>query len=1085
MSTTITKPNDPLNPTFDEAAGLVSGLVRDFSDNERHYLSGACSEAQVRMDFIDKFLIALGWDVKHDIQKNPFEQEVKVERHVQTATAQRRADYALALAPHFDSPILYVEAKKPCDDIATADNYFQTIRYANQRGHAIGILTSFAQLHVIDCRYQANIDTAIHRAITKYNYADLANPEKFAEIFFLFSRPETARGSIERFAESLPKPKGRPGQKAFLAVAYKQIDERLLETLDDLRRDLARALKNRNARLESTELTELTQRILDRLVFIRFLEDKLIEPTPIIPTLGNSGRTAWEDFLAASRRLDQTYNGIVFKHHATLDNPGELTIDDKPFTDILDALDFHHSKYLFNDIPLHILGSIYERFLGNVIVATAKRASLEPKPEVRKAGGVYYTPKYVVDYIVRNSVGELIKGKTPTEIAKMRFADISCGSGSFLLGVYDYLLRYMTLWYNDHPNKAPKAAVVKREGTLHLSLKEKGRILTNNIYGVDLDPQAVEVAQLSLYLKLLEEETTASAHQYTLEFHRPLLPSLADNIKCGNSLIGHDFYDKRQGDLFDPDKRRHINAFDWLAEFPDIFRAGGFDAIVGNPPYISIQTMNEAGPDEVKYFNAHYKSAGKGSYDIYVVFVERAFTLLNRTGLLGFILPSKFFATDYGKPLRGFVSAQKALAEVVDFRHEQVFDQAATYTCLLFLSHKARSAARYSSAVPPEVIQKGTPPGFAIDLAKLSDSPWIFSPASHLNVLEKMRENTIELLALPSMMSRGSSTGNDNVFMLKAHSGRYTTRDGVPVEVEKDILRTPIYATDFGRYRFAPNADERVIFPYVISHDGYEELGEKELGDQYPKAYAYLKSRKPELLKRKQFKSWYGFSAPRNLDVHRRAHLMVPLLANTGLYCALPRSMDQYCPMASGGFTIAVGDQQPLSPLYVLGVLNSRLLYWVLKHISNVFRGGWITCTKQYVGTLPIRLIDRARKADKSRHDRLVELVEAILGLRPQLVSARTASDKTLLQRQIDATDRQIDTLVYELYGLNEAEIKIVEEATGTPSHEDAGVNVSDGDSQTSRTRTKKTRVQNRPPKNGATRAKKARQKARQKGMFE
>ncbi len=796
-----------------------------------------------------------------------------------------------------------------------------------------------------------------------------------------------------------------------------------------MRQSLARALKNKNSRLDSLALTELTQRILDRLVFIRFLEDKLIEPTPVVPTLGNStGRTAWEDFLSSSQRLDKIYNGIVFRCHPSLDNPGALVIDDKHFTDVLDAFDFHKSKYLFNDIPIHILGSIYERFLGNVIVATAKRAALELKPEVRKAGGVYYTPKYIVDNTVQNTVGKLIEGRTPGEIAKMRFADISCGSGSFLLGVYDCLLKYITFWYNDHPSKAPKGAVTRHDGFLHLTLQEKARILTDNIYGVDIDPQAVEVAQLSLYLKLLEQETTATARQYTLEFHRPLLPSLADNIKCGNSLIGTNFYANRQLDLLDLDSVRKVRAFDWEAEFPAVFQAGGFDAVVGNPPYISIQTMNEGGPDEVRYFNNHYKSAGKGSYDIYVVFVERALTLLRSNGLMGFILPSKFFATDYGGPLRAFLSERKALAEIVDFRHGQVFEQATTYTCLLFLSREERSSVYYSVADPPEAIANGTPTGFSVDSSTLSDKAWVFLPPSHLELLDKLRENSTELLSLPSKMSRGSSTGNDDVFMLRVVADGYTTREGERIDVEAEALRIPIYATDFGRYRFEPHSDERVIFPYVVSSDNYRELDEKDMASRFPKAYAYLKGCKAALTKRKQYRTWYGFSAPRNLDGHLHSQIMVPLLANKGLYCALPKSMTQYCPMASGGFTIAVSDSQLLSPLYVLAILNSKLLYWFLEKISNRFRGGWITCTKQYVGTLPIRRIDLSRKDEKSRHDRIVKSVETVLGLYPRLATTQTVSDKTLIQRQINTIDRQIDQFVYELYGLTEAEIKIIEE---------------------------------------------------------
>jgi len=140
--------------------------------------------------------------------------------------------------------------------------------------------------------------------------------------------------------------------------------------------------------------------------------------------------------------------------------------------------------------------------------------------------------------------------------------------------------------------------------------------------------------------------------------------------------------------------------------------------------------------------------------------------------------------------------------------------------------------------------------------------------------------------------------------------------------------------------------------------------------------------------------------------------------------------MKRYCPMASGGFTISISGSEAARPLYALAILNSKLLYWFLARISNVFRGGWITCTKQYVGTLPIRPIDFANRADKSRHDRMVDLVETMLDLHKRLAAVRTADDQTALKRQIDATDRQIDQLVYELYGLTDAEIKIVEEAT-------------------------------------------------------
>ena len=553
---------------FDTAFAKVKELVADFRANEEFYLSPAYQEQESRRDFIDKFWLALGWDVNHETQKNPFEQEVKVERK-ELGFSQRRADYAFYLAPNFRDVKFYVEAKKPHGDIATADNYFQTIRYGWSSSTPLAVLHDFEQFEILDCRYRPHIDTALAQNLRKYHFSHYEDAEKFAEIYWLFSREAVANGSLEKFAETLPKKRGKAAQRGVPAGVFQSIDDSFLEELDKFRDELARAFKNANPKLDGGILTELTQRTLDRLVFLRFLEDKHIEAQNRIAYFGDK-ETAWRDFIAESRRLDGIYNGIVYKKHEILDAPS-FKLDDDSFSGVCERLSHLNSPYDFNAIPIHILGSIYERFLGKVIVATDKRARLEEKPEVRKAGGVYYTPEYIVRYIVENTVGKLIDGKTPSQIADMRFADIACGSGSFLLGVYDLLIRHHTKFYNENPGKAKKGDVVERDDGLHLSLQKKREILLNNIHGVDIDAQAVEVAQLSLYLKLLQDETPGSARNYQLEFHETLLPPLNKNIVCGNSLIGTDIL---TGQLFASDEEKKLNPMDFEQRFPHIFPRG-------------------------------------------------------------------------------------------------------------------------------------------------------------------------------------------------------------------------------------------------------------------------------------------------------------------------------------------------------------------------------------------------------------------------------------------------------------------------------------------------------------------------------
>jgi len=556
---------------FDSAFRRVKELVADFRANEKFYLSPAYQEQEARRDFIDKFWLALGWDVNHDTQKNPLEQEVKVERK-EHSNSQRRADYAFYLHPNYRDVRFYVEAKKPHGDIATADNYFQINRYGWSGKTKIGILHDFEQFEIVDCRLEPDIDKALSRNIRKYKYPDYEDAEKFAEIYWIFSHEAVANGSLEKFIATLPKRRARD-------VEPSEIDDSFLKMLDQMRDELAHLFKNKNPKLDGDCLTEITQRTLDRFVFTRFLEDKFIEPQRIISTFGSRG-SAWDDFITASRRLDKIYNGVVYKHNDWLDD--KVKIDDDAFAEICRRFSHVNSPYDFNEIPIHILGSIYERFLGKVIVTTDKRARVEEKPEVRKAGGVYYTPEYIVRYIVENTVGKAIEGKTPAQIAEMRFADIACGSGSFLLGVYDLLIRHHTRYYNENRDKAKiagkvkkehKADVEEREDGLHLTLYKKREILLASIYGVDIDPQAVEVAQLSLYLKLLQDETPGSARQYYLDFEQQaLLPKLDKNITCGNSLIGNDIL---TGQLFASDEEKKLNPMDFEQRFPQIFRKVG------------------------------------------------------------------------------------------------------------------------------------------------------------------------------------------------------------------------------------------------------------------------------------------------------------------------------------------------------------------------------------------------------------------------------------------------------------------------------------------------------------------------------
>ncbi len=1025
---------------FDSAFAKVSNLAKTFQTNEARYLSPDYQEAEARKDFIDKFFIAMGWDVNHDVQTNPYEQEVKVEQNVSMAAGQRRADYAFHLAPNFRDVCFFVEAKKPHGDIATAANYFQTIRYGWNSETPLAVLTDFEWFHILDCRYKPDPDTALNRCVGKYHYSDYSNRKKFAEIWWLFSREAVADDSLEKRAKELPKPRGKAVQRGLFPGGYQSIDESFLKELDEYRIDLAKAFKHRNPNLDSLTLTELAQRTIDRLVFLRFLEDKGIEPQRLVDNFGDKG-TAWEEFIAASRRLDGIYNGIVFKQHDILDALN-FRVEDSTFAGICERLSHVNSPYNFDIIPIHILGSIYERFLGKVIVATAKRVRVEEKPEVRKAGGVYYTPEYIVRYIVENTIGKLIKGKTPKRIAEMRFADIACGSGSFLLAVYDLLLIYHGNYYNRHPGKARKGDCIKHGGKLYLSLAKKREILLNNIYGVDIDAQAVEVCQLSLYLKLLQDETTTSARQYMLDFEhvaklKKLLPDLSKNIVRGNSLIGTDILDSQ---LFTRDEECKLNPMNFKDAFPEVTKRGGFDAIVGNPPYRKERDSRE--------FIADIKKSGfgrqyyEGKMDLWYFFLHRAIELTKPTGLISFIVPSYWLKSAGATKLRQHIRDKCMFVDAVDFAKNKIFDNVGgmhmTFALAIEKQDAKVSYQRFTASgldateIAQVLLEKCCKRSkiLAVDEAKIhtTEGEIDFGRGPFLAFLDKLDKNTflLEDASGAFEVSQGIVEAPDSVSRSAAEKANKLELVGKGVfvlpqagirrhkfnERECRFIKHYLRAADVRRYHWE-HAGFSVLY---IGNEGNKEI------QSAPRLYANIRD---HLDTYKAFITSsnrpYGIHRTRESRFFTRENLLCPNMFDrpTFAYCG-----DEY--YVNFAFNIVIAGHTSYSLKYLLGLLNSRLgAIWF--DINGKKRGVNNDVGVAVMRRFPVRCINFSNATDKARHDEIVQKVEAMLEAKKQLAVSKTDKDKTYYENKCAGLDRQIDRLVYDLYGLTEEDIKIVE----------------------------------------------------------
>lgn len=1010
------------------APAELHGLVARFREQYEDYRRGAYNETQLRRDFLDPLFTLLGWDVDNRAGYAEAFREVVHEDAVKVGGMTKAPDYSFRIGGR---RLFFLEAKKPAvyikEEIPPA---YQLRRYAWSAGLQLSVLSDFEEFAVYDGSIKPGPKDKPAKARVFYctfeEYAD-----KWDEIAALFSKEAVLKGGIDRFAKKLP---GRRGTAT--------VDAEFLAQIENWRELLAKNIALRND-LDVHALNHAVQATIDRIVFLRICEDRGIEHENRLLALTN-GAGIYPRLTQLFRNADDRYNSGLFHFRAEKARAGapdaytlDLAIDDKPLKDIIRGLYYPESPYEFSVLPADILGQVYERFLGKVIRLTSGgQAKVEEKPEVKKAGGVYYTPTYIVDYIVRQTVGKLLEGKTPKQAEKLKICDPACGSGSFLIGAYQFLLDWHLKWYAEnepHKHAGGKNPKLRQSHDgWRLTVAERKRILINSIFGVDIDTQAVEVTKLSLLLKVLEGETgeTLGLAQMKL-FHERALPNLDANILCGNSLIGTDFYDGRL-DL-DEEERRRINAFDWQTGFPEVFKAGGFDAVIGNPPYIRIQTLKEWAPLEAEHYKAIYQAASKGNYDIYAVFVERGLQLLNKQGRLGFILPHKFFNAEYGEPLRGVIAEGRHLAGVVHFGHQQVFGQATTYTCLLFLNKAATDACRFIRVSDLEAFASGGSNDSAthdIPAKSISASPWNFAEGEAGKLFERLAAMPIKLGGIARIFV-GTQTSADDIFVLENCSVQKNRITGFSkasndfVTIEHTCTVPFLRGKEIRRY-IKPDANSVLICPYEISDSGLRLLSEKELGSQYPLTLGYLKSHKAQLQNREKGKfngpNWYAFGYPKSMNQFSKEKIIVPDYNNCPSF-----TLDLGSHFFKTGYGLILSSESALSPLYVLGLLNAALLFQYLHAIGTELRGGYVRFWTKFIEQLPIRPIDFSNPADRARHDKMVRLVESMLKLHAQLAGAKTAHDKTLIQRQIDATDRQIDALVYELYELTPDEIRIVE----------------------------------------------------------
>ncbi len=997
---------------------VIKNLVTVFKANIDQYVKSSYKEAQLRKEFVDKFFIALGWDVNNDEGRAEKYKEVINEDAIKIAGKTKAPDYAFRIG---GNRVFFVETKKPSVNIKEdVDSAFQLRRYAWNSKIPLSILTNFRLLSVYDCKIKPNPnDSASVGRLMLIDFEDYVS--KFDTIAEIFSKEGVLKGSFDRFSESK---KGKKGTS--------EVDDVFLKQIEEWRNDLAKNIARNNPKLSIPELNYCVQETINRILFLRICEDRDIEPNEKLKSLCASGQL-YSKLIAHFEGAEKKYDSGIFDFK-TDKITNHISIDDDVLKAIISTLYYPQSPYDFSVLSIEILGNVYEQFLGKSIRFTpTHQVKVEEKPEVRQAGGVYYTPDYVVDYIIRNTIGKLIIGKSPEDIEKLRILDMASGSGTFLVRAYSYLLDYHLSYYQKNPKKYKKEIYQIKENQWYLTTEVRKKILLNNIFGVDIDPQAVEITKLSLLLKVLENETKESVNQQLKLFQERALPNIDSNIRCGNSLVDSSYFEQKL--VSTTEELQKIKPFDWedcKKGFGKILQEGKFDVIIGNPPYVK-EDKARCAFGWVKQTNL--KKYYEKYMDMWYFFTCKSIDLLKKGGYHSFIAQNNWVTSDGASILRKKVLSETKLLSFFDFNEFKVFKEASIQT-MIFVLENTKTKEQYDVdyfKVLDKKISVDTLRGY-LTLPKKNDKILRFS--SEIDPTETEKTITFLTPETRKVIKKMSFMGNFHLKEDDIGNGIDVLQDFI-TQNHLDVLKDPLFIKGNGIFVLRKDelrntdfnkAEMNKIKPYYTSEELTKYYGNPK--NQYFLIYADFDVRS-NIEKYPNFKNHldkfrkiltsdfrpYGLHRPRE-QKYFEGEKILSLRKTQGVsftYTDFP------CYVSRAFLIIKPSN---VNMKYLTGILNSKLINFWLYHMGKR-QGEQLQVDKTPLMELPIRL--PVSENDNELQREIILIVNEIIEVKKQITLAKLENELDILQRKETSLENKLDNAVLSLYDITEDEKKTVE----------------------------------------------------------
>ena len=1010
----------------------LANLVDRYQSFKREGRLNLSSEETIRT-WINELLSIFGWDVRDTsqiLQEKVLSTEEK-RRLEEIDSTSTRPDYTFKLN---NQKLTFLDAKAVSVNIETSNtSAFQIKSYGWYILAPCAFLTNFEELAIYDCTYIPNQEQSANLGRTYLKIDEYVDSFEILENHLL--KTHVINGNLEKlYSNTL---------KNVSSIQKLTPDFVFAEQLAKFRLSLAKNIVERNKELinDNTELLSyLTQVIINRIIFIRICEARRIEREGLL--LSFLENDFWVSFKASSyNEFFEHYDGPLFNRINDLQT---LEIDNVVIKELI-ALLYYPSPYRFEVIPTKLLSDIYEIFLSKKLVIEDGEVSERLKLEYIKTNGAISTPQFLVqDLLKRTILKEKLLEQGYEGLLNTKILDFACGSGIFLIETFDYLQDIIIEYYTQNPSTDYSTFFFQNSDVTTLTIEGKRQLISNCIYGVDIDPEAVEVARMSLSLKVVDSSEYYENYREIGIYGSQILNNVGNNIKCGNTLVSTDISTKYPQIISDQDQLFRTNAFDYRSTggFFEIFNAkDGFDYIIGNPPYVEVKNYNVEYPIMHQYLKDEYHTTKNGKIDLAVAFMERAISILNDTGKLGLIVQRRFFKTDYGKKFREFITSEKLLSQVIEFESSKIFPNRVTYIATLiidkskpenisFLKIESELAEIPSTLRSIEAFEINDSNFTVIPANALNQTPWNFEDADLLSIKTKLLDQHgkfgdfakvkvgVQVLWDKAYHIKINSINNDGTLTGSTH-----LEENIRLEI--DACR-PLMANE----RFYPFCEDvtstYVIFPYDTSIDENAPITFSEFRTRFPLAGAYLTRHKEEIVNNVETcegdENWHLFTRVQN---HKAVYpkILLPMTA-IDTYATITQNSLNYCDNANM-FFIEIPNKSERNLYAIAGIINSTLFSVLARSIALSQQNGYFKFNKQFIEPIPFP------KVNFNTNNDLVEQTSALaqnIEENQKQYTRASPRQKTTLKNLLESHWNALDSKVYELYDLTDNQISFFNE---------------------------------------------------------